>query len=109
MSECTSAVHPGIILANKLQEIGISALELAKRIRVPNNRLYAIIDSRRGVTADTALRLGQFFGTGPDYWLHLQTSYELDEARQRLGDSLDEIEPFTAKPAPPRARQTTLL
>ena len=100
-------LHPGGVLAEKLHSIGISVLELARRIGVPNNRLYLILDGRRTITADTALRLGRFFDTGPDYWLNLQKDYELDEARQKIGDYLNNIEPY-ARHTLPEGKQARL-
>jgi len=58
----------------------MTAMELGKRLGVPNNRLYQIINGKRDITADTAPRLGQFFGTGPELWMNLQKAYELDGA-----------------------------
>lgn len=79
-------IHPGEILAEELEFIGISATTLAESIGVPNNRIYQILNHERSVTADTAIRLGLFFGTTPDFWLNLQKSYELDVARQNTGN-----------------------
>lgn len=94
MSTWKDPIHPGEILADELEEIGMTALELAKRLEIPNSRLVHIINGKRDITADTALRLGQFFGTGPDLWLNLQKAYELDVARQKIGDSLKRIERY---------------
>ena len=77
-------IHPGEHLAEELKELGISAAELARQIEVPVNRITAIINAQRGVTADTALRLGHWFGTSAEYWLNLQKLYELRLA-QRSG------------------------
>lgn len=93
-------LHPGEILADELEAIGINAVELAKRIGVPNNRLYAIIEGKRSITADTALRLGRFFTTGPDFWMNLQKDYELDKARQEIDDQLRTIEPYQRHQSP---------
>jgi antitoxin HigA-1 len=79
------AIHPGEILADELQELGISAAELARTLHVPTNRVTQILNGQRGITADTALRLGQWFGTGPELWLNLQKSYELRLAQQQAG------------------------
>ena len=84
-------IHPGEILADELAELGVSAAELARLIEVPPNRISQILAGRRAVTADTALRLARWFGTSPDLWLNLQKTYELDLARQRLGDRLERI------------------
>ena len=68
-------------------------MELAVRIGVPDNRIYQIINGKRDITADTALRLGQFFGTGADLWINLQKAYELDVAKGKIGNSLKTIIP----------------
>jgi antitoxin HigA-1 len=84
-------IHPGEHLADELQELGISARELARTIKVPTTRVTDILRGRRGITGDTALRLGQYFGMSPDFWMNLQKLYELDLARQELGDRLADI------------------
>ena len=84
-------IHPGEILADELDFIGINAGELAKKIDVPKNRIYQIVNGERSVTADTALRLGKFFGTGPRIWLNLQKAYELDVASKQIGNALKDI------------------
>ena len=84
-------IHPGEILADELEEIGLSAKRLAEVIEAPPNRLYQILAGKRSVTADTALRLGRYFGTTPDFWMNLQTAYELDSARQRIGTAIEGI------------------
>jgi addiction module HigA family antidote len=89
-------IHPGEFLGDELEELGISAAELARRLHVPANRISQILAGKREITADTALRLGRWFGTGPAIWLHLQQAYELDLARQQLGDALEAIEPRVA-------------
>ena len=75
------AIHPGEFLADELQEIEITAAELSRQLDVPPNRISQIIRGRRDISADTALRLGQFFGTGPELWMNLQKAYDLDKAR----------------------------
>ncbi|BBO87222.1 HigA family addiction module antitoxin [Desulfosarcina ovata] len=89
-------IHPGEILADELSEIGISAAELARQINVPANRISQILSGKRNITADTALRLGKWFGTGPKIWLNLQQSYELDLAKQEIGSDLEAIKPREA-------------
>lgn len=89
-------IHPGEILADELEELGLSAAELARRIHVPANRISQIIAGKRMITADTALRLGKWFGTGPALWLNLQQSYDLDVARRDVGKTLEEITPRQA-------------
>jgi len=87
-------IHPGEILADELAEIGITGAQLAGRLNVPNNRIYQILQGKRSVSADTALRLGRFFGTGPDIWLALQKDYELDVAQHEQSLDLDKIIPY---------------
>ncbi|MCK5782983.1 MAG: HigA family addiction module antidote protein [Desulfobacterales bacterium] len=84
-------IHPGEILADELNEMGISAAELARQIKVPANRISQIISGKRSISADTALRLGKWFGTGPKIWLNLQQAYDLDVARLELGKDLEII------------------
>ena len=84
-------IHPGEILADELEEIGLTAKRLADVIETPPNRLYQILAGRRSITADTALRLGRYFGTSADFWMNLQTAYELDSARRRIGKAIDRI------------------
>ena len=68
-------IHPGEILSEELQEIGISARQLAGLLQVPANRLYQILSAKRNITADTALRLGRYFGMSPGFWINLQSAY----------------------------------
>ena len=84
-------IHPGEHLADELRELGMSARELARAIKVPATRITDILRGRRGITGDTALRLGQYFGVSPDFWMNLQKLYELDVARQDIGDQLDDL------------------
>jgi addiction module HigA family antidote len=94
MSDWRDPIHPGEILAEELEEIGMKPLELAARIGVPPNRIYQIVDKKRSITADTALRLGAFFSISPEFWLNLQKAYELDVARIQIGSRLKNIEPY---------------
>ncbi len=84
-------IHPGEILADELKEISISAAELARQLEVPANRISQIIARKRAISADTALRLARYFGTSPDLWMNLQKTYELDLARQQLGQAIRHI------------------
>ena len=84
-------IHPGEILADELGELGLSAAELARTIDVPANRISQILRGKRNITADTALRLGRYFGTSPDLWMNLQKAYDLDTARAELGADLDRL------------------
>ena len=88
-------IHPGEHLAEELKELGISAAELARKIKVPVNRVTGIINGQRAVTADTALRLGHWFSTSPEFWLNLQKLYELRLARQEVGDRVDRLPRLT--------------
>src|SRR5580704_7735807 len=80
-----SPIHPGEHLAEELREIGITAAELSRQIDVPVNRITGIIHGQRGITADTALRLGHWFGTTPQFWMNLQQLYELRLAENEIG------------------------
>ena len=84
-------IHPGEILGDELKEIGLSAKRLADVIQVPPNRLYQILAGKRNMTADTALRLSQYFGMSAAFWMNLQSAYELDLARQQLGKTIQRI------------------
>ena len=84
-------IHPGEILADELAEIGITAKRLADDLEVPPNRLYQLLAGKRNVTADTALRLSQYFGMSADFWMNLQSTYELDLARQQVGKTIQRI------------------
>jgi antitoxin HigA-1 len=90
-------IHPGEHLAEELKELGISAAELARQIDVPVNRVTGILNGQRGVTADTALRLGHWFGTSPEFWLNLQTLYELRLARQEVGSRVKRLPTLTGR------------
>jgi len=72
-----SAIHPGEILKDELDELGLSANVFAKKLHVPTNRITSILNGDRGITADTVLRLAVFFGTTPEFWLNLQTAFYL--------------------------------
>ena len=78
-------IHPGETLREDLDALGMSAAALARRIEVPVNRITEILNGRRAITGDTALRLGRFFGTSGEFWLNLQKLYELRLAEQKSG------------------------
>lgn len=84
-------IHPGDHLADELQAIGISANQLAGQLGIPANRISQIVNGKRGITGDTALRLGKWFGTGQQIWLNLQKNYELRLAEIDIGDGLKNI------------------
>ena len=94
-----TAIHPGEHLAEELEALGVSAAELARQLKVPTNRITGILNGQRSVTGDTALRLGHFFGTSPEFWLNLQSLYELRLAEQKAGKSI-RILPRLNKHAP---------
>lgn len=82
------AVHPGKVLAEELASLGVSPTELARQIDVPANRISQIINGKRAITGDTALRLGHWFKTTPAFWLDLQTTFELCVAEQTAGQAI---------------------
>lgn len=84
-------IHPGEVLGYELEEIGLSAKQLADLIETPPNRLYQILAGKRRITADTALRVGRYFGMSAAFWMNLQAAYELDLARQEMGKAIERI------------------
>ncbi len=87
-------IHPGEILKDELEELKISGSALAARLHVPANRITQIMGGKRSISAETALKLGKWFGTGPKIWMNLQQAYELDLARQKI--DLTNIKPRAA-------------
>ena len=85
------AIHPGEILADELEAIGMTPTALAAQIAVPPNRLTQIIRQQRGITGDTALRLAHWFGTTAEFWLNLQSHYDLHLAEQRAGAEIEKL------------------
>jgi len=85
------AIHPGRHLAEELQELRMSAAELARKLQVPTNRITAILNGRRAITGDTALRLAHFFGTTAEFWLNLQSLYEIRLAQRKAGRSIQAL------------------
>jgi antitoxin HigA-1 len=83
-------IHPGeILLEEFLQPMDITQYRLAKDIRVPPRRINEIVQGKRAISADTALRLGRFFGMSPQFWINLQAHYDLEIAQEAIGDRLD--------------------
>ena len=76
------AVHPGEILGDELAELDVTPTELARQLRVPPNRISQIVAGKRSISGDTALRLGHWFGTSPQFWLNLQAQFDLVVAAQ---------------------------
>jgi addiction module HigA family antidote len=74
----STPIHPGEILKDEMEALNWSSAELARSINVPANRISQIVSGKRNISADTALRLGRLFSTGPQFWLNLQNAYELD-------------------------------
>jgi antitoxin HigA-1 len=83
-----AAIHPGEHLAEELEELGMSAAELARKVNVPTNRVTGILNGQRAVTGDTALRLAHFFGASAEFWLNLQSLYEIRLARKKSGKAI---------------------
>jgi addiction module HigA family antidote len=85
------AIHPGEHLAEELEALDMSAAELARKLNVPTNRVTQILNGTRSVTGDTALRLGHFFGTSAQFWLNLQSLYDLRLAQEKAGRSIQSL------------------
>lgn len=85
------AIHPGEILADELAELGVLPTELARNLNVPANRVSQIIKGKRSITGGTALRLGHWFGNSPQFWLNLQSAYDLRIAEEKEGREIDQL------------------
>jgi antitoxin HigA-1 len=85
------AIHPGEHLAEELEALGMSAAELARRLNVPTNRVTAILNGQRAISGDTALRLAHFFDTTPQFWLNLQSLYEIRLAQEKSGKAIKKL------------------
>ena len=86
-----TAIHPGEHLAEELDALDMSAAELARQLKVPTNRVTAILHGQRAISGDTALRLAHFFGTSPQFWLNLQSLYELRLAAEKHGKAIKNL------------------
>ena len=84
-------IHPGEVVADELAELNITPTELARQIEVPANRLSQIIRGERSITGDTALRLGHWFGTSPQFWLNLQAAYDIRVAEAAIGAEISRL------------------
>jgi addiction module HigA family antidote len=84
-------IHPGEHLADAIEALGITAAQLARDIQVPANRVTSILHGTRGITADTALRFGRYFGTSAEFWMNLQQMYDLRMAERIIGKTIKEI------------------
>jgi addiction module HigA family antidote len=85
------AIHPGEILADELAELGLTPTALSRQINVPANRVTQIIHGRRGISGDTALRLGHWFKTSAQFWLNLQAAYDIRIAEQKAGKAISRL------------------
>lgn len=86
-------IHPGKFLADELAELDMTPTDLARTLRVPANRMYQILNGKRAMTADTALRLSRWLGTSAELWMNLQTLYELRLAEQQRGEEIKRTVP----------------
>ena len=93
-------VHPGEILKDELDELGVTPTELARQIEVPPNRVSQIVAGKRAITGDTALRLGHWFGSAPEFWLNLQAQYELALAARETGEAIRRLPTRHDEPRP---------
>lgn len=93
-------IHPGEILADELAELAVTPTELSRQLNVPPNRISQIINGKRSITGDTALRLGHWFGTSAQFWLNLQAAYDLRVAEAQVGN---EIARLPTRPTAPTA------
>jgi len=113
MKTTLTPVHPGEILLEEFMEpLGVTQYRLAKETNVPPRRINEIVQGRRAVTADTALRLAKYFGTSEMFWLNLQARYDLDIQRQKVGTRLAAVRPFgetTKRTATPFRSQRALV
>jgi addiction module HigA family antidote len=90
-----ASIHPGeVLMEDFIKGFGITQHKLAVAIGVPPRRINEIVHGKRRVTADTALRLGRYFGTSDQFWLNLQTRHDLEVEKDALGDALDHIQPL---------------
>ena len=96
MSNNMRPIHPGEQLRDELDERGMSGSELARNLHVPAPRINDILAGKRGITADTALRLARYFDTSAEFWMNLQAAYELRSARKQVGKELAAIRPSAA-------------
>ena len=94
------AVHPGEVLKDELEELGVTPTEFARQIDVPPNRVSQIIAGKRAVTGDTALRFGHWFGTDPQFWLNLQSAFEIRVAEEKTGREIARLPVRTGASGP---------
>jgi antitoxin HigA-1 len=85
------AIHPGEVLGEELEKLGITPTELSRQVKVPANRMTQIINGKRNITGDTALRLGHWFGTSAMFWLNLQSAHDLRLAALEVGKAIEKL------------------
>ncbi len=102
-------IHPGEILADELEELGVSPTELSRQIRVPANRISQIINGKRAITGDTALRLGHWFGTSPQFWMNLQALYDVRMAERDAGTEIRTLPTRSGTKAKRKTDQTRTI
>ncbi len=95
------AIHPGTILKDELEELGVSPTEFARQIAVPPNRVSQIIGGKRSITGDTALRFGHWFETDPQFWLNLQAQFDLAQADKDTGETIRHLPTRASVPLQP--------
>jgi addiction module HigA family antidote len=103
------AVHPGVILKDELEELGITLTEFARQIDVPANRVSQIISGKRAITGDTALRFGHWFGTDAQFWINLQAQFDLAVADQATGEEIKKLPTRATYVARPTSDQPRLV
>ena len=101
------AIHPGAILKGELEELGVTPTEFARQIEVPPNRVSQIIGGKRAITGDTALRFGHWFRTDPQFWLNLQSQFDLAQADKTTGETIRHLP--TRATVPPQPEQARLM
>lgn len=102
----TKVHHPGEILAQQLEAVGVSPTELARQLGVPANRITQIINGKRGISGDSALRLSHWFGNQPEFWMSLQARYDLGIAEAEAGNAIKSL-PTAPTSSKPTARNRT--
>lgn len=100
------ARHPGEVLAHKLEALGVTPTELARQLRVPANRITQIVNGKRGITGDSALRLAHWFGDEPEFWMTLQVRHDLEVAKTETGREIDGLPTRQHRSAQPAKRHT---
>lgn len=103
------AVHPGVILKDELEELGVTPTEFARQIDVVPNRVSQIITGKRSITGDTALRFGHWFGNSPQFWLNLQAQFDLAVADKETGEKIKKLPTSEQLQARPRDEQPRLV